>query len=63
MKYKVYRAESADGAYKLMKTTTSTTYTNTIKEAGKTYYYYVIAVAENTNANSAASNIVKLTAK
>ena len=60
--YKVYRAD-ASGTYKLMKTTTGTSYTNTNNEAGTTYTYYVVAVAENTAANSAASNIVKLTAK
>ena len=61
--YKVYRAESANGSYKLMKTVTGTSYTNTSNVAGRTYYYYVVAVAENTAANSAASNVVKLTAK
>ena len=60
--YKVYRAD-ASGTYKLMKTTTGTSYTNTNNKAGTTYTYYVVAVAENTAANSAASNIVKLTAK
>ena len=63
VKYKVYRAESENGTYKLMKTTTGTTYTNTNHKNGTTYYYYVVAVAENTWANSAASNVVKLTAK
>ena len=61
--YKVYRATSADGEYKLMKTTTGTSYTNTNNKAGTTYRYYIVAVAEKTSANSAASNVVKLTAK
>ena len=61
--YKVYRAESENGTYKLMKTTTGTSYTNTNNVAGTTYYYYVVAVCENTWGNSAASNIVSLTAK
>ena len=61
--YKVYRAESENGSYKLMKTVTGTSYTNTNNVAGTTYYYYVVAVAENTVANSAASNVVTLTAK
>ena len=61
--YKVYRAESENGSYKLMKTVTGTSYTNTNNVAGTTYYYYVVAVAENTAANSAASNVVTLTAK
>ena len=46
-----------------MKTTTGTSYSNTNHVNGTTYYYYVVAVAENTWANSAASNVVKLTAK
>ena len=61
--YKVYRAESADGEYKLMKTTTGTSYSNTNHVNGTTYYYYVVAVAENVWGNSAPSNVVKLTAK
>ena len=61
--YKVYRATSADGEYKLMKTTTGTSYTNTNHVNGRTYYYKVVAVCENTSGNSAASNVVKLTAK
>ena len=56
--YKVYRATSKTGTYSLMKTVTGTTYTNTSAKAGKTYYYKVIAVHENTNANSAYSAIV-----
>ena len=61
--YKVYRATSENGTYKLMKTTSGTSYTNTSVTAGKTYYYKVVAVANNTAANSAASEIVKLKAK
>ena len=61
--YKVYRATSADGEYKLMKTTTGTSYSNTNHVNGTTYYYYVVAVAENVWGNSAPSNVVKLTAK
>ena len=61
--YKVYRATSENGTYKLMKTTAGTSYTNTSVTAGKTYYYKVVAVANNTAANSAASEIVKLKAK
>ena len=61
--YKVYRAESQNGTYKLMKTTTGTSYSNTSHVDGTTYYYYVVAVAENTDANSAASAVITLTAK
>ena len=60
--YKVYRA-TGNGAFKLMFTTSGTSYTNTNNKVGTTYRYYVVAVAENTWANSAASNTVKLTAK
>ena len=61
--YKVYRAEAVGAPYILMKTTTGTSYSNTNHFDGLTYNYYVVAVAENTWANSAPSNIVKLTAK
>ena len=54
-KYEVYRATSKNGAYQLMKTTTSTSYTNTSAEAGKTYYYKVIALHEKSSANSVFS--------
>ena len=60
--YKVYRA-TGNGSFKLMFTTSGTSYTNTNNKAGTTYRYYVVAVAENTWAKSAASNTVKLTAK
>ena len=53
--YEVYRATTKDGTYKLMKTTTSTSYTNTSITTYETYYYRVVAVASNTAANSAKS--------
>ena len=55
--YKVYRATSKTGEYKLMKTTTGTSYTNTSTTAGKTYYYYVVAV-DKDGTQSDKSNIV-----
>ena len=61
--YKVYRATSKDGTYSLMKTLTSTNYVNTNCTSGKTYFYKVVAVCSNTDGNSAASNIVSITAK
>ncbi len=61
--YKVYRAESEDGEYKLMKTTTSTSYTNTSAEAGKTYFYKVRAISEKTSAHSAYSAVVSCQCK
>ena len=39
--YRVYRATSKSGTYKLLKTTTSTSYTDTSAKAGTTYYYKV----------------------
>ena len=61
--YKVYRATSKDGSYSLTKTLSSTNYVNTSAISGKTYYYKVVAVCSNTDGNSAASNIVSITAK
>ena len=57
VKYQVYRAESEDGEYKLVKTTTGTSYTNTSAEAGNAYYYKVMAIASKSSANSAYSTV------
>ncbi len=54
-KYEVYRATSKTGEYRLIKTTTATSMTNTSTEAGRRYYYKVRAVASDTSANSAFS--------
>ncbi len=54
--YKIYRATSKNGTYKLISTTTKTTFTNTSTTAGKTYYYRVRAVHEsNAEADSSKS--------
>ena len=53
--YKIYRATTKNGTYKLMKTTTDTSYVNTSVTTYETYYYKVVAVASNTEANSAYS--------
>lgn len=58
VKYKVYRATSQNGTYKLQNTVTGTSMINKSAVAGKTYYYYVVAVDKNGK-TSAASNIVK----
>ena len=58
VKYEVYRATSKSGTYKLIKTTTGTSFTNTSTTAGKTYYYKVKAIASSSSANSAYSEIV-----
>ncbi len=41
--YKVYRSTSRDGKYSLIRTTGSTSYTDTSVTAGRTYYYKVRA--------------------
>ena len=41
--YQIYRATSSTGTYSLLKTTTSTSYTNSGLTTGKTYYYKVRA--------------------
>ena len=61
VKYEVWRATSKTGTYKKITTVTGTSVTNTSAEAGKTYYYKVVAVAKNTAANSAASAVKSLT--
>ena len=45
--YRVYRSTIINTGYKLLKETTGTSLTNTSAEAGKQYYYYVIAVNED----------------
>ena len=57
-KYEVHRATSKDGTYKRIYTTTGTSCTNSSAEAGKLYYYKVIAIHSNSAANSAYSEIV-----
>ena len=57
VKYEVYRAASKTGTYKLIKTTTDTGMTNGSATAGKAYYYKVKAIAANSAANSAYSEV------
>jgi len=59
VQYKVYRSTEKDSGYKLMYTTTDTTYTNIKAEIGVTYYYKVRAISKDTAANSSYSKIVK----
>lgn len=61
--YKVYRSTAKNGTYKLMKTTTSTSYINTTAESGTTYYYKVKAVCSKSAAASAYSTTVSIKAK
>ena len=53
--YRVYRSESENGTYRLMKTTEKTSYTNTNAEPGNTYYYKVKAICDNSVADSICS--------
>ena len=54
--YKVYRATSQNGPYRLLGSVTTTTYVNTGAKDGVTYYYMVTAV--NDSGESAFSNTV-----
>ena len=57
-KYEVWRATSKDGTYKRISSTSNTSVTNTSVTAGKTYYYYVVALGAN-GMKSANSTVVK----
>ena len=57
-KYEIYRANTKDGTYKLMYTTTNTTYTNTSSKPGYTYYYKVKAVDSTGNYQPSAYSAV-----
>lgn len=60
--YKIYRAGTSNGTYKLMYTTKGTTYTNTTATAGYTYYYKVVAVdSTGEYASSDYSKVVSRT--
>jgi len=63
VKYEICRSDSSKGEYQTLATTKSTSFTNTSAVAGKTYYYKVKAIAENTAANSAFSTVVSATCK
>ena len=55
--YKVYRSTSKNGTYSRITTTTKTSVINTSAEAGKTYYYYVIAVDANGNESAKSKTL------
>ena len=57
VEYKIYRSTSKEGSYKLMKTTSGASYTNTNAKNGTTYYYKVKAIAKKEAANSAYSAV------
>ncbi len=56
--YQIYMKQS-NGSYKLIKTTTSTSFTTAVASKGKTYSYKVRAVtSKNKNATSNYSKVV-----
>jgi len=60
-KYKIYRSTSKDGKYTLIKTTDSTTFTNTGAKVNTKYYYKVMAVCSVSAGNSAYSTVKYIT--
>ena len=56
VKYEVYRSTDGGDNYSKLTTTYNNSVVNTSSEVGKTYYYKVKAIAENTDANSAFSS-------
>lgn len=51
-KYEIYRASSENGTYKKIKTTTSTSFTDSTGKVGKTYWYKLKAIASSSKNNS-----------
>ena len=60
-RYRVGRANSANGTYNFLEYAEKTTWVDTSAVPGETYYYKVRAAAENSAGNSAMSNYVKRT--
>ena len=61
--YKVYRATSKKGTYKLVKTVKKTTYTDKKLQANTKYFYKVQAVNKDTGAKGAKSAAKNVTTK
>ena len=61
--YQVYRATSKTGKYTLVGTVTEGSFTDTAAKSGKTYYYKVMAIHENPDANSGFSTVKYITSK
>lgn len=61
--YKVYRAESKNGTYKLVKTTSSLSFKNTKLKPCKTYYYKVQAYNKKVKGKASAVKSVKTASK
>lgn len=56
--YRIYRSTSKSGSYKYLKTTSSTSYTDTTAQAGKNYYYRVRSLNQDYDILSGYSNTV-----
>ncbi len=57
--YKIYRAESKNGTYKVVDIVKETSFTDTTAAAGEKYYYKVKSIYDkNSDANSEYSNLV-----
>lgn len=56
--YHVYRATSKNGSFSRIKSTSSTSYTDSSAKAGKVYYYKVIALVKSSGKTSDSSSIV-----
>ena len=56
-KYQVYRATSKSGQYTKLATTSSISYNDVSGTAGKTYYYKVRAICNNTEATGVYSSV------
>ncbi|MBR2027461.1 MAG: hypothetical protein IKA10_00545 [Oscillospiraceae bacterium] len=64
VKYQIYRSKTGkDGSFALINTVTGITTTNKNAVAGTKYYYKVVAVHTNTDANSAYSATVNIISK
>ncbi len=59
--YRVYRADSENGAKTQLKTVGTNNCTDTTVTSGKTYYYYVAAYNSSTGSLSSYSNCAKVT--
>lgn len=59
--YAVYRLKKGGTEYKLLKTVSRTSYTNTSGKEGVTYFYKVIAVAGGEEIGDTESNVVTFT--
>lgn len=58
--YQVWRRTETSDTFKLMLTTENTSYTNTSASVGKTYYYYIVAVAEDGTLSPASNTVSRI---